>query len=246
MSTYFENFDSGPGGWMGWKSNAAGPQKLAIEEGVVVCQSPWWVDYNHAPPGAGYLQILMGLPTHDTSNDPFSEGIQKVSGSNRFVEEDRVTDLRGATVTLRLRGQIDLQGAELLFHVQSHVNGRWVNYILTGQPFEVSSEWTEQSIRLDPDPSQWTCLGSRHDRQGFYGEGPLEQVLAEPNGSVILVLFPLDIVPATEISGNPHLLRAGEDYALDHSRLPQGHISFDWVRIEMAPACVPEAAQRSR
>ena len=34
---------------------ADGERALAICDGVAVSRSPWWVDYNHAPPGGGYF-----------------------------------------------------------------------------------------------------------------------------------------------------------------------------------------------
>ena len=48
---YIEDFDRGPGGWWGWISNAQGPRPLEHAPGMVISRSPWWIDYNHAPPG---------------------------------------------------------------------------------------------------------------------------------------------------------------------------------------------------
>ena len=58
MRTYRETFDDGPGGWFGFINNAQGPKPLEIRESCAVTRSPWWIDYNHAPPGAGYLHLL--------------------------------------------------------------------------------------------------------------------------------------------------------------------------------------------
>ena len=55
---YEETFDRGPGGWWGFAGNHLGLQPLAWRRGVVTTRSPWWIDYNHAPPGAGYLHML--------------------------------------------------------------------------------------------------------------------------------------------------------------------------------------------
>ena len=38
--------------------------------------------------------------------------------------------------------------------------------------------------------------------------------------------------PAEPVDGNPHLLKAGEDYKADLSRLPEGTVMLDEVRIE--------------
>ena len=63
MPTYLETFDSDPGGWFGWISNTQGPRPLEIRQSCAISQSPWWIDYNHAPPGAGYLHLLYMLFT---------------------------------------------------------------------------------------------------------------------------------------------------------------------------------------
>lgn len=61
--SYVEDFDHGPGGWVRVVNNFAPPAALPIKDGVVRCRGPWRVDYNHAPPGGGYLQLLMCLVT---------------------------------------------------------------------------------------------------------------------------------------------------------------------------------------
>jgi len=48
--TYLETFDDGTGGWSGYISNAAGPKPLEHTGSVVTSRSPFWIDYNHAPP----------------------------------------------------------------------------------------------------------------------------------------------------------------------------------------------------
>jgi len=56
--------------------------------------------------------------------------------------------------------------------------------------------------------------------------------LRDVNCNIILILFPLDIVPAQPIDADPHFLRAGKDYPVDRSRLPEGYVMLDEVRIE--------------
>ncbi len=60
---YSESFQDGPGGWCGWISNAGGPKPLELRQHCAVSRSPWWIDYNHAPPGVGYLHLLYALLT---------------------------------------------------------------------------------------------------------------------------------------------------------------------------------------
>ena len=52
-----------------------GPVAVPIVDGALHCSSPWWVDYNHAPPGqptfpgvrveGSYLHLLAGLQCKD-------------------------------------------------------------------------------------------------------------------------------------------------------------------------------------
>src|SRR6188768_4142229 len=55
---YLETFDHGPGGWYADRRYA-----LRVWDGVAYCYSPWWVDANHAPPGAGYLHLVLWMHT---------------------------------------------------------------------------------------------------------------------------------------------------------------------------------------
>lgn len=231
---YHEDFDDGPGGWLGWISNAAGAGRLEIVGGAVVSRSPWWVDYNHAPPGGGYLHLTMGLATRHGPN--FKDAWRELAGQNRFIEGGYGRDFRHARVTVRLRGDLKLRGAQLLYHVQAKVGGVYVNHVLAGQPLQVTPDWSEQTLTLARDPAQWKCLGARHDRTDFYGEGPIEEVLRDLNGNMIFVLYPLTVEPAEPFAGGLHRRRAGEDYALQRERLPEGYVMYDYVRIEFPGA----------
>jgi hypothetical protein len=229
LRTYREDFDDGPGGWIGWTSNARGPRRLEIRDSCAIERSPWWIDYNHAPPGGGYLHLPFSLLTRPHRISP--NGDAHVSGPNRFIDGKFPTDFTNAKVTLRLRGDLDLHGANFCFHAQAKVGSVYVNYCLHAQPFRVTEDWSEQSVRLEPDPRQWTALSSRSDRADFYGDGDLRDVLRDLNNNIILVLYPLRIVPSLKVN-RPHELRAGEDYEVDRSVLPQGCILLDEVRID--------------
>jgi hypothetical protein len=224
---YVETFDRGPGGWFGVVDNFQPPKRLLIQNGVAASYGPWWVDYNHAPPGAGYLQLLMGLPTRG----PFGESLREVSCPNHFVEQRFPTDFTNATLTLRLRGELELRGAEVVLLIQGSHTGVTAGWLLTGQPIRVSREWSEQTVLLSPDRRQWTPLGSRHDRTDMYGTVDLETVLADVNVNIYLVLFPVTVVPLGELAGDPHRLRPGRDYPIWTSKLPDGYVLFDTVTI---------------
>ena len=223
--TYVETFEDGAGGWVGWSH---GLTALETRSGVVVSRSPWWIDANHAPPGGGYLHLLFALyPTRPHMPPPVGE-------VNRFVEGGFPSDFTNARMTLRLRGELDTKGTNLVLLAQARVGDRALNHVLTAQPFEVTPDWTEQTIALAPDPEQWLCLGSRHDRMDSYGWGDIADVLRDINGDIILVLHPVDVAPAGPIDHDQHYLSAGRDYEADASRLPSGYVELDEVRIEFA------------
>jgi hypothetical protein len=225
---YSETFDNGPGGWFGWISNAAGPKPLEIRDGAALSSSPWWIDYNHAPPGAGYLHLLYMLNTRSRA----SEHQREVEGENRFVRDRFPTDFTDARITLRLRGELEAKGAQLLLLCQAVQGGICSGWLLAGQPFDVTTDWSEQTVTATADPAQWVCLGARHDRTDFYGEIPLETVLRDVNTNILLVLYPLTIVPMGPIADDPHRLRPEKDYPVWRSRLPEGYLLLDSVRIE--------------
>jgi len=219
---YVETFDNGHGGWRGWSE---------MSNGVAYCRGPWWVDFNHAPPGAGYLHLLIYLHTHPRH-------VTEQERPHRFVEQGKSRDFTNAKVTVRLRGDVDLQGAKMLLWVQAdvqHPNTR-LNLALTGQPFQVTKAWSEQTITLRPDPGQWVNAGSRWNRTELYGWGFVQEALRDVNCNIIFVLFPLKIVPVGDV-GDPemHILRAGDDYKVDTRYLPRGEVQIDTVKIEYAP-----------
>ncbi len=228
--TYVETFDEGPGGWYGYFDNARGPRPLERRPGRVIARSPWWVDYNHAPPGAGYLHMLFCLATLG----PIPEHYAEVGGPNRLVAEGFPTDFRNARMTLRLKGELEARGAEIVLLVQATADRLTSGWALTGQPFRVTEDWSEQTATAALDPGRWTCLGGRHGRQDYYGRLDLEQVLGNVNLNLMLILFPLTIEPMGPIDGDPHHLRAGKDYPVWRSRLPEGYVMLDTIRIEFA------------
>lgn len=225
---YVETFDDGPGGWYGWISNAAGPRPLEIRDSCAISRSPWWIDYNHAPPGAGYLHLLYML---NTGGKP-GEHQREVEGGNRFTKGGYPRDFTNARLTVRLKGELEARGARLLLLCQAVQGGICSGWLLTRQPVSVTPEWSEQTVTAAPDPAQWTCLGSRHDRTDFYGVLPLATVLADVNTDILLVLHPLDIAPMGPLAGDPHRLRPERDYPVWRSRLPEGYVLLDEVRID--------------
>jgi hypothetical protein len=230
MTTYTETFDDGPGGWCGWVDNARGPKRLECQDGSVISRSPWWIDYNHAPPGAGYLHLLYMLQTRGKMGEHY----QEICGPNRFIEGRFPTDFAGSQVTVRIKGELRTCGSQLLLLCQSTMDEICSGWLLTSQPISVGPEYSEQTIALIPDEKQWICLGARHDRGDFYGRIDLATVLRNVNVNILLVLFPLTISPMGQMAGDPHRLRPEKDYPVWRSVLPEGYVMLDTVKIDFA------------
>ena len=232
MTSYFEEFDDDPGGWMRVANNFDPPTALPIRNGAVRCQGPWWVDYNHAPPGGGYLQLLMAMVTHG----PTTEAVREVSGKNRFTAGKYPTNFTNARMTLRTRGELEAAGTKLSLLIQGSVDGITSGWVLSGDTFAVNSEWTETTVTAKPDPALWTSIGSRHDRTDTYGEKPLITVLGNVNVNIHIIMFPVKPRPMGEIGGDPHMLRAGRDYPIWPSSIAQDYVEIDRVQIDFAGA----------
>ena len=129
---------------------------------------------------------------------------------------------------------MDTKGCRATPLVQSQTDKTTPNFVLTGQPFQVSHEWKEQTVTLTPDPSQWTCLGSRHDLTDQYGCDDIDKVLSDVNIDIIFVWFPLKVVPLCGDIEDLHPPRAAADYPVDQEHLPKGLIMFDTVKIKFA------------
>jgi hypothetical protein len=226
--TYIETFDDGHGGWYGGRKF-----ELPVWDGVAYCYSPWWTDANHAPPGAGYLHMMLWAYTnqkHYQGDDDYTRALPY--RYSRFAEEGYSTNLTNAKLTVRLRGHGDFKDAKLLFLVQAQTDKTTVNSALTGQPFKITREWSEQTVTLAPDPAQWTCLGARHDMQDVYGCDDIDKVLADVNLDIIFILFPVKVVPAGVDIEDINVPRAVKDYPVDQQYLPKGLIMFDTIKIE--------------
>lgn len=228
MHSYIETFDDGPGGWHTQQDNFTQYRRLEDQPGLLTSRSPWFVDYNHAPPGGGYLHLLFCLLT----KGPFGEAAMEIGGRNRFWEDGCPRDFTNAKLTLRLKGELELRGAQFCFWAQADANDTIANWCYTAEPIRVTREWSEQSITIVPDEKRWTFMGSRHNRTDSYGYAPLEQVLSDVNIDIILVLFPLNVVPMGPIDGDMHQLRPVVDYPIWHSKLPEGYVTLDTIRID--------------
>ena len=174
----------------------------------------------------------MNLIAMMLTKGPFSEHQREVAGENRFVLGRHGFDFTNAKLTLRLKGELRNRGAKFCLLIQSIQDGICSGWILTGQPFEVTTDWTEQTVVAVPDETQWTSLGSRHDRVDYYGRIELTRVLSNVNTNILLVLYPLNIVPMGPIDDDMHRLRPEKDYPVWRSELPEGYVMIDDIQIE--------------
>jgi len=227
---YVETFDSGLGGWTGYEKHGV-LRKLEIKDGVVTARSPFMLDANHAPPGAGYLNILAFLLT--TENPEATAFVTPYGGKNNFVAGGYPTDFTNARITFRMKGEIDFKGSQLVLLAQSKLADTTANAVLTGQPIKVTKEWSDQTITLVPDEKQWTPLGGRWNKVKHYGYGPIKDILRDLNHDIILVLFPVNVVPVPPIE-DMHNGVPGRDYDYDRTKMPTGYLSIDTVTVEFA------------
>jgi hypothetical protein len=218
--TYEETFDDGPGGWCAWLRHGVNAP-LEIKDGVVTVRTPLGVDSHHAP---NYLSLLAYLYTMRGMGGPLGE-------PNRFVDGGFSRDLTNATMTVRMRGDMRLRGTEVVLLAQADVPGTRANFVLFAQPFHVTPDWSDQSMVLAPDRNQWRCVGTRHDMAHQYGYGDIVEALKDVNVDLILVLYPVTIVPL-EPTDDIHSTRPLIDYPIDERYLPSGEIQIDTIRIE--------------
>ncbi len=222
---YVHAFSDGNGGWI---ANNGDP--LRIWDGVANCYSPWFLDANHAPPGAGYLHLILWIHT-DQRWEEGGRSSRLPYRASSFVRAGKSKDLRNAKLTVRLRGEVDLKGAQLILLAQSQTPKTTANMVLTGQPLRITEDWSEQTIVLANDEKQWTCLGARKGREQEYGCDAIDTVLSDVNCDLIFVLFPLNATPACKGADGPGLY-ANVDYPANAANLPRGLIQFASIRID--------------
>lgn len=232
--TYLETFDGDAGGWFGWLGGGGPILRLGQWNGAVVTRSPWGVDFNHGPPGAGYLHLLMCFITAPADKANFDWTLP-YGGVNRFVRDGYSRDFTNVRMTFRVRGNLEKRGAELMLLIQTDVGPVRTNWVLDKQPIAVNKEWTDTTLTLAPDDKQWTCLGTRGPGADcdHYGFAPIADALRDVNVNMILGLFPLNMVPMQpQKEGDLHRLRAGRDYSVDRTALPAGDVWLDTVKFE--------------
>lgn len=170
-----------------------------------------------------YLLNTRGVP---------GEHHREVAGKNRFIASGAGTNFTNARVTVRLKGELLSRGSRIVLLCQGFQGPLCCGWLLTGQPFQVTPDWSEQTAICSLNEADWTPLGSRHDRVDFYGRAPLADVLQDVNMNILLVLFPLEIEPMGQFAGDLHISRPERDFPVWRNRLPEGYVQVDEIRIE--------------
>ncbi len=90
------------------------------------------------------MHMLACLSTYG----PETEAIKEAGGPSRFIAGGYPTDFVNARMTVRLKGELLKRNAELVMLVQGGVDGICSGWLLTGQPIQVSEQWTDRYANL--------------------------------------------------------------------------------------------------
>jgi len=177
--------------WISWLGLHACTIDVPVANDRMVLESPWWLDPNHAPPGAGYLGLVTWTYV-DGEPDEATYGVPTV-------------DLRGVTLRVALRAEnLDLKGSHLNFWFQTTMpDGRFANFVYRRAPIEKrlpsnGSDLELVEITLSGEPEAWTCLSSAADRSDFYGCMDVQDAMREVDQDFGLILFPVSGSPLAE------------------------------------------------
>jgi hypothetical protein len=219
---YRHDFSGGSGGWLtvaldvapdqlpegalscwneGLRKNCYVP--VGTSNGQMMLKSPWYLDPNHAPPGAGYLALLTWVY------------LRGYAGAD--TEHLTEIDLRDLTLRASMKSEgLDVKAGALYFWFQMlGPDGRYVNYAYTARSVNAllrEDRFTELRLRLRPDPASWTCLGASQARAEYYGCLPLDQAMSHVNADFGFIILPVDELAIPEAQ-------------------PAGTVAIEWIEI---------------
>lgn len=149
---------------------------------------PWWIDPNHAPPGAGYLSLI-AFAHHGSWGYYFSpDGSYRVDRHSGGPPLNKKTALGQFAYPAPIGGTspLDLRDGRLSFKIRSHANlpdgvalhlwvqtvdastGKFVNYLLK-QSIQTNGVWQHHTLVLSSNDDDWICLSSNANRTASYG-----------------------------------------------------------------------------
>ncbi len=177
------------GCWKSWQSKFACTSFITISNGEAILQSPWWLDSNHAQPGAGYLNLLF----YNYVDTIFSGRRKSINLDNR-------------TLHIELRSKkLNLKNSKLLFWFQTKASdGKYINFVFTKEQISLDENMKIIELKFTSKPSDWTCLGSNANNSGIYSCIPLKDAISDVNIDFGLIIFP------TSADSDPSLQPEGQ------------------------------------
>jgi hypothetical protein len=199
---YNEDFSAGSGGWHYYLLANSPPANAEFcisyasygysllcmvrggwtAPGVIESHSPWFLDPNHASPGAGNLNLL---------------GFVFLNGRHGGLPQPTI-DLRNGRLSARVYADsLALNGGHVYFWFQTYVPslGKWANFALTSSPLESrlkDKQWVTIDLTLKNSAADWTCLGSSLARQDTYGCVGVTRALGNVNTNFGFIVLPVD------------------------------------------------------
>ena len=167
--------------WQSWQGKFACTSFVPIRDGEVILNSPWWLDNNHAPPGAGYLNLL------------FYNYIDTIFSGNK-----KSLNLEDRTLYLKLRSSnLDLKQSKIFFWFQTKaINGKYINFVYTKVPIHLDEKMKTLEIKFTSNASDWICLGSNERRKDTYDCIDLKDAISDVNIDFGLIIFPTSNDPS--------------------------------------------------
>jgi hypothetical protein len=167
--------------WKSWQNKFACTSFVPNHNGEAILQSPWWLDSNHAPPGEGFLNLIM----YNYIDSIFSGKRKTLNLVNR-------------TLYLELRAKnLNLKQSKLYFWFQTKApNGKYINYAFIKSPIILEEGGKILKIKFTSNPIDWICLGSNNDRKDTYDCIPLKDAIYDVNIDFGLIIFPTSDDPS--------------------------------------------------
>jgi len=184
--------------WVSWLSLYACNIDAPVQNGRMQLTSPWWLDPNHAPPGAGYLSLITWV---------YLDG---PAGSSTFGKP--TLDLTGTTLEVALRApDLELAGGRLMFFFNTSMpGGKYANYAYSRTPIDAKlrpgdRDLTLVEIKLSSDADAWTCLGTSDVKSDLYACVDVTQAMRAIDNAFGFMILPVSDSPLPEDQPSGHI-----------------------------------------
>ena len=185
-------------------------------DGLLRSSGPWWVDPHHTSPGIGWLEVIaVSFWKGYRETCPIEQtgwaGGRVPESIFALGSEKRPIDLAGATVTVRVRGDIRdaPEGSWLAFGFQANgidaIERRNVttHYINTQNQLHMHPKrWTTHRFELRPYDSDWVCLGQESAARTNYGcARSVKEVISNVDIGLMFLLINGHLKPNGPVKG---------------------------------------------